>query len=455
LKTTFFIIMLAFSSICLAEALTPGGADSPAVHPLKFYILPVEPLSASNDNYLRFAVSRAVYNFMRIIPSLEVPDAGLSPEGDADYVMNIGNSPDKNDKGKTDVGILVWSKAENTNVFMKTYEISPNSGVFGGVYLILQDVIKDVLKTDYVLAELDFDIESGTGRYNIYINNKFDDAVNKGVFKKSISVLAGLSYNINIIRVSDGMTVYNQQKTPLANEKLRVEYVAVGNVIVDPVRYGIRGKKYIYKVDGMPAYENEEFTNMSAASDHILTVEDQSNNIVYSGFIVINDGLTIHAVPEEETIWPVHYDLCLPGLYSGLGSLGVEYYPSKIFWAGAGCGFNTVYNQVFGQYIYEIMPHIEAGYYFYGDIRTDFRAGAGLTASYYQYFPQNDISQVNPGYLNQIDSSYPSGGAVSSSDYSAGIFAVFEWKFLFLRVGASFDFGPETFFPAAVIGLKL
>lgn len=454
MKFPVFIIFLACFPLPFISA-APASTSPTPTHPSKFYILPVETLPASNANYLRFAVSRSIYNFMRIIPSLDVPDAGQAPEGDADYVLNIGYSPDKKDPGKTGVGILVWSKAGNTNVFMKTYETSTNAGISGSVNLILHDIIKDVLKTDYALAVLDFDVETGTDRYNIYINNKFDDAVNKRTFRKSISVLAGRSYNINIIRVSDGMTVYSQTKIPGTNENPRVTYIAMGNVIIDPVRYGVRGKKYFYAVDGMTAYENEEFTNMSAASNHILTVKDRASNIVYRGFIGINDGLTAHVVPEEEWIRQFHYELRLPGLYSGLGSLGADYFPSKFFWAGAGCGFNMVYNQVFGQYVYEAMPYIDAGYYFLGDIREDFRIGAGLTASYYRYFPQNDISQVNPGYLNQISPSYPSSGIVSSSDYSAGVFAEVEWRFLFLRVGAGYDFGPGTIFPTAVIGIKL
>jgi hypothetical protein len=58
-----------------------ANSSLPVRQASKFYILPIENITSENSNSFQLVVFRSIYNFMRIIPSLDVPD---------DKVMNGG-----------------------------------------------------------------------------------------------------------------------------------------------------------------------------------------------------------------------------------------------------------------------------------------------------------------------------------------------------------------------------
>ncbi|MGA2141419.1 MAG: hypothetical protein ABSG94_03255, partial [Brevinematales bacterium] len=119
-------------------------------------------------------------------------------------------------------------------------------------------------------------------------------------------------------------------------------------------------------------------------------------------------------------------------VYSGncsFAGLAAEYFPYRYFWLEAGGGVSWY------KTIYDVSPYLGIGYYFIGDMKTDFRLGCGITASYYQYVP---LSAITPPY-----------------NYSGGIFAQFEWKCINLRIGCYYDFGAKQACPDASIGFKI
>ena len=303
----------------------------------KFYILPIEDIKSSKSNSFQLVVFRSIYNFMRIIPSVDVPEDNLmndlfwlspvlakwdrikqetAPKQvyDADYILYGDYDVKQKDPEKVVIRIGVWSKADNKNVFTKSYETATDIEIFDSIDLILKNVIEDVLKIDYSLGRLDFDIKAGSEKYDIFINNKLIDAADKKDYRKSMSVLGGQTYTINIVRPRDGRIVYSETKTLGAKENFQITYFATGSVIVDPVSYAQRGQKFIYTVDGKQAFENEEFTNMNALSNHNIIVVDDHTNLIYMGSFNVVDGLTSHVTPEEKWGGPLHVKLDLPGL---------------------------------------------------------------------------------------------------------------------------------------------
>jgi hypothetical protein len=193
------------------------------------------------------------------------------------------------------------------------------------------------------------------------------------------------------------------------------------------VRYAERGRIFTYTVDGKKAYENGLITNLNALSNHTISVIDQNSNFVYQSSFRVADGETVHVSPEEQWGGPFHI-LAYTG-NSAYAGLGLQYFPLRYLWIEAGSGVS------WSNSIYDISPRIDAGYYAYGDMTADLRFGLGVTAGYYQYTPAGNYS---PPY-----------------SYSAGVFALAEWKWIFLKLGCSYDFGASQFFPAIEAGFKL
>ena len=355
LYSLLFASSIFFSGPAWSDALT--NSTLPIKQASKFYILPIEDTKSSKSNSFQLVVFRSIYNFMRIIPSLDVPDdklmndlfwlspvlakwerikAETAPKVvyDADYILYGDYDLIQKNPEKVTIKIGVWSKSENKNIFSRSYVTTTDIDIFDSIDMILKNVIEDVLKIDYSLARIDFDVKAGAGKYDIYINNKFIDTANKQDYRKSMSVLGGQSYTISVIRAQDGKTVYNTARVLGPKENFGVTYFATGNVIIDPVSYGISGRKYSYFVDGSPAYENEEFTNMNALSNHTLTVLDQNSNIIYKSPFNVLDGATTHVSPSEKWGGPIHVRAYFLG--SSFGGLGVEYFPWRYLWLEAG-----------------------------------------------------------------------------------------------------------------------
>lgn len=447
-----FILAAIFAALITnpVSAETTAEAQETVKQAPKFYILPIENIKSSKPNSFQLVVFKSIYSFMRIIPTLDVPDdkfmndlfwlgpalerwerisADHAPKEalGADYILYGDYEIKQKNPERVLIKIGVWSKTDNKNVFTKSYETSTDVEIFDSIDLILKNVIEGVLKIDYSLAKIDFDIKTGAENYSIFINNKLIDTANKKDYQKGMSVLGGQTYAVKIIRTRDGKTVYSASKTLGPKETLPVSYFAAGSVIIDPVRYGERGRIFTYTVDGKPVHENEFISNMNALSNHSIKVIDQNSNLIYQSPFSVMDDATTHVVSEQMWGGPFH----IKGYFgnTSYGGLGVEYFPWRYFWLEAGGGVSFYHSQ------YEISPYLDAGYYVFGDMKTDFRAGLGLSAAYYQYFP---VSDFNRPY-----------------SFSAGVFTEGEWKWLNLKLGCNYDFGAGQFFPVLTIGFKL
>lgn len=60
------------------------------------------------------------------------------------------------------ITIGVWSKSDNKNISRKSYGSATDEDIFECIDLIL--------KIDFTLARIDFDVKAGSGKYEIYIN---------------------------------------------------------------------------------------------------------------------------------------------------------------------------------------------------------------------------------------------------------------------------------------------
>ncbi len=430
---------------------TGGAAASslPVKQVSRFYILPIKDVKSSKSTSFQLVLFKSIYNFMRIIPSLDVPDErvlkdlssltpvlskwettnhDLVPDAvyGADYILYGDYYLKQKKPEKAVLRVGVWSKGDDKNIFSKTYETPTDIEIFDCIDMILKNVVDDVLKIDFTLARIDFDIKPGPENYEIYINNKLIDSPFNQDYKKSMNVLGEQLYIINLVRTRDGSTVYTESGKLAAKQDLAVGYTAACTVVINPVRYGISGRKYIYSVDGRPAYENEVFTNMSAVTNHSISVIDQDSNIIYQSPINIVDGATVNAAPEE--IWggPLHVRFYTGS--SAFAGIGLEYFPWRYFWIEAGSGVSWENS------FYQISPYLDAGFYIFGDMKTDFRAGIALSGGYYAYLPAS--------------------GFARPYDYSAGVYADAEWMWLNLKLGYSYDFGAKQFFPAIAAGFK-
>ncbi len=450
-----FIIIPEFG-FC-AETSSNSNSGAVIVQATKFYVIPIDNSTLLKQDSFQLVVFRSIYNFMRFIPSLDVPDdklmndlfwvspmlsrwekvnPSLAPKAifEADYILYGDYTVKEKDPGKASITMRVWSKKDNKNVFTKTYITSTDIEIFDTIDTILKDVIEGTLRINYSVAKINFDVKAGKERYDIFINGKPIDSADKKDYKKALNVLGRQKYEVSIVRTRDGKTVYKDSKFLDTGEKFQISYVATGSALVDGIVHGVRGKEYHYSIDGTPSFPGQVYTNMNALTQHSILVLDAKSNTVYSSDFSVLDGAETHVTPEEKWAGPFHFDI-FTGIPSSFIGAGFAYYPDRYFWLEVSCGGGGMYSPMTAGFVYAVAPGISACYYINGDLSEELRWGVGVNGTYYQY--------IAPGL--------PSTPAFG---YSAGAFALLEWQWLFIRAGAGYEFDDSTFFPAVSIGIK-
>jgi hypothetical protein len=404
---------------------------------------------------------------MRILSSLDVPDdkklndlfwlspvlakwervnPDLAPKNvyDADYIL-YGDYDIKQKNPETIVlRIGVWSKEKNANIFTKSYDTTTDMEIFDTIDMILKNVIEGVLKIDFSLARIDFDVKTGIEKYDIYINNKLIEAITNSSYKKSLRVLGNQNYTISLVRERDNRQVYTSTQTLGVNQNISVKYFATGSVVVDPLKYKERGKSYVLYVDDELSSEGRLFEDMNALKEHNIKVVDQDKNTVYQQTFNVSDGATIHVTPEEKWAGPFHIKTYILG--NSLFGLAGLYFPERYIWVELGCGMSFISSPAFKETIYNVSPYLDAGYYFYGDMKTDIRVGAGVSLLYFQYLPSDIFDRINPDYVKRT--------TVTPYSCAAGVFGSIEWKWLMFKLGVNYDIMAGSIFISPSLGVK-
>jgi hypothetical protein len=460
-----FILSLLFvsSAIAATNASLPIASQS-----TKFFVIPIETLTKKNPDAFQMVLFKSLYTFLRLIPSLDVPEEkklnelfwlspvlakwerinpDLAPKMvyEADYIL-YGDYliMQKVPSEVVSLSIGVWSKEKNKNVFSKTYVTGTDVEIFDTIDAVLKNVVENVLKIDFSLARININIKSGKERYDIYINQKLVERADTANYTKSFRVLGKQHYTVSIIRISDGNEVFQDEKDLKGNGFMNVDYVANGSVVVDPVRYQERGKKYSVTVDNKPVKDNQVLEDLNALNEHVIKVYNQSTNLIYSSKFNVKDGSTMHIAGEEKWGGLFHPKFYLFG--NSICGAAAQFFPERYVWLEAGMGFSVYYSQAFKEGIYNLSPYLDAGYYFSGDMLTDWRYGGGASLLYYQYLPADKFSQINPDTIKRSE--------VTSYSYAAGVFAVGEWQWVTLKLGLYYDFMANGIYLSPSIGVK-
>src|SRR5271157_1238362 len=154
LFSLLFASSIFFSGPAWSDTLT--NSTLPIKQASKFYILPIEDTKSSKSNSFQLVVFRSIYNFMRIIPSLDVPDdklmndlfwlspvlakwervkAETAPKVvyDADYILYGDYDLIQKNPEKVTIKIGVWSKSENKNIFSRSYVTTTDIDIFDSI----------------------------------------------------------------------------------------------------------------------------------------------------------------------------------------------------------------------------------------------------------------------------------------------------------------------------------
>lgn len=464
IKSVSICVFFLTSTVLWAD--DSGG--SLAERSKKVFIIPIEQ-STRNPNPRSFdkVIFRSLFTFMSIIPSLDVPDTDqlekffwmspilfrwdrVSTESapqqilSADYIVYGDYELNKADKTKVGVTLAIWSKESNKTIFTQKYNTTTDIDVFDTIDQMLADIVRGVLHVDFSLARIRFELNCGKGTYDIFINNRKVDTYKDDSYNRSLSVLGKQTYHVMVRRKEDGRIVADKTALLKQGETLDITYIANGDAIIQPVAFAPYGTQYTYIFDGKPINPGSRITNLQALKPHSLVVSNDSQELICFTNFQIADQATVSITPEDRFPGAFHMKAFVLG--STFGGLSAEYFLTRYLYLSAGVGFSAYTSQVMQKTLFNIPIFVESGYYIYGDLSREWRAGVGAQTSITLYLPPDSFEALDPDALT--------GKNNRNYSFSAGGFIFGEWNFITLKTALLLDIGNGSVFFSPSVGVR-
>lgn len=114
---------------------------------------------------------------------------------------------------------------------------------------------------------------------------------------------------------------------------------------------------------------------------------------------------------------------------------GLDFFITRSLWAGINFGFTFLpLYPALGRPLYIFAPSLDIGWFFIGNVDTNFRMGINFTSMIYFTLPADLWEQ----FVVWVNGNFSSGNGVVLGNY-----LVLEWKFLYIRFGIRSDFRTE------------
>lgn len=411
----------------------------------KFKVLVVPPANKVNSKtygdskFVQTILYKSVYNVIAFIPSVDTPTV------DDVYSLNVnpGNIKDVCSKYRVDYVVFgsytfsgdssspdakikwyIWNNPQNKNILKKDYKTATDFELFDTVDEIVPRTVEAILGKKVDFATLNFNkFNVGSEHYVLRINKKIVDTITNSSFSLSMKIIAGENYNIEVLKKSDGISVYNIALNLKKDESTNITYSAMGTITIGNVRYKDKKKKYLVYLDGNTVKEGEVLKNVPAGEHTIIVKEDGGEEIYRETFKL-----------EENTTKEIHTSAKWGGMIHGRIYtldhcwLGIEgnLFLSRYLWVGVGTGFSFGYDDATSQVITADLyftPFIDVGYFLLGDMNYDLRVAVG------------------GGVKMDIATSTNENVSAASDELISiklGVFGLAEYKFISLKMGFYF-----------------
>ncbi|NPV02263.1 MAG: hypothetical protein HPY53_12880 [Brevinematales bacterium] len=181
---------------------------------------------------------KSLYNFLNIVPMLEVPNADeisglewqtesipqIASNYQAAFVISGGTFLSNN---RLVVNIALWDNVKNSTVLNKTYITGTDYELLDTLDRIIDDTVGAILNTPIKTAVLNFtDIKISDKTLEILLNGKTVANVGKSGYSEKMKVLAGNTYHIEFV-LSGGKSAYTLDVIPKPDETVNIHYAAL------------------------------------------------------------------------------------------------------------------------------------------------------------------------------------------------------------------------------------
>ena len=181
---------------------------------------------------------KSLYNFLNIVPKLEVPNADeisgmewqtenipqIASNYQAAFVISGETFLSNN---SLVVKISLWDNVKSSTVLKKTYITGTDYELLDTLDRIIDDTVGAILNTPIKTAILNFtDIKISDKTLEIILNGKTVANVGKSGYSEKMKVLAGNTYHIEFV-LSGGKSAYTLDVIPKPDETVNIHYAAL------------------------------------------------------------------------------------------------------------------------------------------------------------------------------------------------------------------------------------
>lgn len=450
--------VLGVSAFAQESSTNQGGSR------LKVLILSLNNNSDTNtyagSDYLKPVIFNSLYNFIGIIPSLDIPDqktlqaiswtpeqlAQLAKDRGADLVIYGDytlSGPAYDPRAR--LSLKIYSTENVVDVLSKTYNTPTDLEIFDTIDRVINDLSVELLKGKVEVAYLNFTgFRVGNEEYDIYVNDKIIASITNSDFELNLKILANTSYGVEIIRRHDKKAVHDSSFVLQPGVTARISHTAQATLDLKALKGRKKGSAYTLKLNDNPILDNQKYTNILGGVNYDLVVIEDATNLVYSNSFYLRDGgkLTLKPVVKYKGGGGGPISLVLAFNDESMLQAAIQWYFHPKFWAAGGAGLSLV---PFGTMAPLFLnAYAGAGYTILGDKDSSFRLGA----------------EVSLHYVILAQNIMPLPGA-NSHPLSVGAFVSAEWRALFLKVGTYYDISNNRFYyfnmgyPNIVGGFKI
>lgn len=428
----------------------------------RMLVLPLQQKSGSGDysrsqgDSVRDLVFHSIYDFVSLLPFVDAPDTyrvnlkaqstDVLSEMSQKYLSDIivfgtydlqGSVADP----EAVISLKLWSQKQKAVIYQQSYTTALDLDIFDTMDAILKVTIEKSLGIKARFAQISIqDFQIGEENYRVLVNNRLVSVVSNRSFNRDLKVLADVEYHVIVERAKDQKIVFEKKQKLKEGDSMRVSYQAQSVLSVGTIRYKEPGKQYKLSLNGEEVAPDTVLSNVAIKMDQNLLVINQNSVIEQRIPLLLKDGETFYVSPMPNWGGAAHMRVYTMG--GVMAGLALDYYLARPLWIGLSGGFSIIPRQINNESVLfvQIHPSVELGYHFLGNMKKDFRLGAGVSAG---------INLIVPGDKWDIISPASNFGLVPAA------FVALEWKFVYARCRVVADFNAgSTFQVYPEIGLK-
>lgn len=218
----------------------------------------------------------------------------------------------------------------------------------------------------------------------------------------------------------------------------------------EKINYGYKITEYEYFLNQKEILPKQTISNLSLSDKHLFEIYTDDKQTVFSTNFLFGTNQYITIEASEKWDKSIYYHTYILG-GSWIGA-GVDCFLNRYLWFEGGMSFAYWYDEKITNDFFIVASYIGIGYYFIGDKSKDMRFGLGARFKVPDVLPYENWEQVITNYYDSTNDVPPH--ELRNSHILGELYAIYEWKSLYLSLAIQFDFYSPKFRLMPYIGVK-